>query len=244
MFNHPRSFWDDSYGISMSAHPAGKVVVFGFPKSGNVWLKSMLVDCLGLDPVEPLLDVGKPGVGITHRPFDSTIGNRPDFLHGVCIVRDPRDVVASYFRYSQTARFRSARPEFHHDDAEPFYFEWFLSRAAPAHRLLTHSERYARLGVPVVRYERLRRDPGDELRRLCLRWGVEVDGGAIGRAVDRNRIETLRRDGKVLEKVITADHFAGGGQIGGYADILPGNVVRDIESRFGRVLRRWGYLAD
>ena len=95
----------------------------------------------------------------------------------------------------------------------------------------------------MVRYERLRRDPAGELRRLCRRWGIQVDDVAIVRAVECNRIEKLRQDGKVLEKVITADHFAGGGQVGGYAGVLPDIVVRDIELRFGRVLRRWGYVA-
>jgi hypothetical protein len=241
IFNHPRSFWDESYGLPMSSHPAGKIVVFGFPKSGNVWLKSLIADYTGLPPVEPMYDVDKPGVGLTHRPFDRHVADRSDFLHGAVIVRDLRDVVASYYKYSLSDRFRSARPEVHFPDEVSFYFDWFLSRVAPAHRLLTHSDRYARLGVPVVRYEALRKDTVGELRRLVLRWGLTVDEAALQRAVDANQLEKLRTEGKNLEKRIAPEHFRRGA-VGGYREELPEIVVKDIERRFARVLRRWGYV--
>jgi hypothetical protein len=241
IFNPSRSFWDDSYGIQLDTHPAGKIIVFGLPKSGNVWLKSLLVDYFGLPPVEPLLDVGKPGVGITHRPFDANIGNRADFLHGVCIVRDLRDVVASFYAYTQTERFRSARPEFHYDDINSFYYDWFLSRSVPAHRILVHSEQYASLGVPIIRYEALRKSGVREIERLLMRWGLIPHIELIEKAVAANDIERLRKTGKLLEKVISAEHFRRG-EVGGYRASLPAEVIQDIEFRFGRVLRRWGYL--
>ena len=240
IFSRPGSFWDDSYGLALDSHPAGKVVVFGVPKSGNVWLKSLLVDYLGLPPVEPMMDIDKPGVGITHRPFDAHVGNRPDFLLGVCIVRDLRDVVASFFAYSQTQRFRSARPEFHYDDVQSFYYDWFLSRSVTAHRIHTHSEQYAALGVPVIRYEALRRDGAREFERLLLRWGISIDQDAIARTLAANDIDVLRKTGKSLEKVIAPEHFRRGA-VGGYHDTLTPDVVEDIERRFERLLRRWGY---
>ena len=240
IFNHPRSFWDDSYGLALNSHPAGKIVVFGLPKSGNVWLKSLLVDYFAMPPVEPMIDVGKPGIGLTHRPFDENVGNRPDFLHGVCIVRDPRDVIASFYKYTQTERFRSARPEFHFDDEFSFYYDWFLSRSVPAHKFLIHSEQYARLGVPILRYEALRATPERELERLLLRWGLPVAAERIASAVSDNDIEKLRITGKTLEKVIAPEHFRRGG-IGTFREELSPAIVRDIEQRFARVLQRWGY---
>ena len=241
IFNHPRSFWDDSYGIPLDSHPAGKIVVFGFPKSGNVWLKSLLVDYFGLPPIEPMYDVDKPGVGITHRPLDRHILERPDFLHGACIIRDLRDVVVSFYKYTLTHRFRSSRPEFHYDDIVSFYFDWFLSRSVASLKLLTHSERYARYGVPIVRYEKLRADTQGELKRLLNRWGLPVDEAKIQHAVDANQIEKLRKEGKALEKPIAAEHFRVGA-VGGYREELPDIVLKDIETRFAHVLRRWGYM--
>lgn len=241
IFNHPRSFWDESYGVRLDSHPAGKIVVFGIPKSGNIWLKSLLVGYFGLQPIEPMYETDKAGVGITHLPFDERIGNRADFLHGVCIIRDLRDVIASYFHYSQTARFRNARPEFHYDDVESFYYDWFLSRVAPAHKLMIHSEQYARLGVPILRYEKLRESPIRELDRLLLRWGFKPEQMRLEKAVTENDINKLRIDGKHLEKFIAPEHFRRGG-IGTYKEELPNSIINDIEIRFARVLRRWGYL--
>ena len=240
IFARPLSFWDDFYGIPITAHPAGKIIVFGVPKSGNVWLKSLLVDYFSLLPIEPMLDIGKPGIGITHRPFDATVGNREDFLRGVCIVRDPRDVVASYYKYSQTERFRSARPEFHYDDEISFYFDWFLSRSVPAHKFATHSEEYAELGVPIVRYESLRQAPDRELERLLLRWGFAPDLARVRSVVAANDINVLRTTGKILEKPIVPEHFRRGG-VGTYREELPEIVIKDIEMRFERLIRRWGY---
>jgi hypothetical protein len=241
IFNHPRSFWDESYGVQIDSHPAGKIVVFGIPKAGNIWLKSLLVDYFGLPPVEPMYDIAKPGIGLTHRPFDEDIGNRADFLHGACIIRDLRDVVASYFYYSKTDRFRNARPEFHYDDVESFYYDWFLSRVVPAHKLMIHSEQYARLGVPIIRYEKLRIATTQEIERLVLRWGLNLDRSRLEKAVAENDISKLRSEGKHLEKVIAPEHFRRGG-IGTYREELPNSIINDIEIRFARILRRWGYL--
>ena len=93
------------------------------------------------------------GVGMTHLPFCPAVADREDFLHGVCLVRDPRDALTSLYHASKTAQFRTARPEFHYEDWDEFYYEWYLSRFVPAFDMPAHSEEYARLGVPVVRFE-------------------------------------------------------------------------------------------
>jgi Sulfotransferase domain len=241
IFNHPRSFWSEGYGLALESYPAGKIVVFGFPKSGNVWINSLLIDYFGLPGIDPMLDVDKPGVGMTHRPFDGWIGNRPDFLHGVCIVRDARDVVASFYHYTKTQRFRSARPEYHYETVAEFYYDWFLSRAAPALKLDTVAEEYAELGVPIIRYEKLRADAEGELGRLLRRWGFDPDPERVRAAVAANDIDRLRVDGKMLDTWVAPEHFRRGG-VGTHVEELPAGIIRDIERRYERMLRRWGYL--
>lgn len=240
VFNPSEVYWNQSYGTALAAVPNGKIVVFGLPKSGNVWMKSLIADYFDLPGVEPVRDLEHRGVGICHWAFRDDFLRRADFLHAVCLVRDVRDVVASYFPYSQTPRFLAARPEFHYRDVDSFYYEWFLSRMVTTYRWSTHSAEYAAMGVPVVRYERLWTDPSGELERLIRRWGLEVDHARIQRVVDQNSLERLQQTGKHLDVSIPPDHFRKGGS-GSHRDELPPHIIDDINERFAEFLFRWGY---
>lgn len=240
VFNHELSYWYRAYGVRLADLRAAKIVIFGVPKSGNVWLQSLLCDALGLTPIDPMAQPDVSGVGMTHLPFCNAVAEREDFLHGACLVRDPRDVLASFYHYTKTPHFRTARPEFHYEDWNEFYFEWYLSRAVPAFDLASHSDKYARLGVPVVRFERLRADPARELGRLLKRWGIAADEMAITDAVRQNDISELRKSGKNLNIEVPASHFRSG-RSGGFKSDIPGDILVDFETRFGNLLSRWGY---
>jgi len=240
VFNHDLSYWYRAYGLQLRDVPRAKIVIFGIPKSGNVWLQSLLCDTLGLQPIDPVGQTDASGVGMTHLPFCAAVADREDFLHGVCLVRDPRDVLASYYHYMKTPYFRSARPEFHYEDWDEFYYDWYLSRAVPAFDLLAHSDTYARLGVPVVRYERLRIDPGREVLRLLKRWGLAADEEVVASAVKKNEISQLRKTGKSLNVEVPRSHFRSG-SVGNFKSEIPTEILRDFEHRFSSVLSRWGY---
>jgi hypothetical protein len=241
VFNHDLSYWYRAYGLQLYDVPRAKVVIFGIPKSGNVWLQSLLCDALALRPIDPVTQTDVSGVGMTHLPFCAAVADREDFVHGVCLVRDPRDVLASFYRYSKTTYFRTARPEFHYEDWDEFYYEWYLSRAVPAFDLLSHSDKYARLGVPVVRYERLRIDPAREVVRLLKRWGLPADEQAVASAAKENEISRLRVTGKSLNVQVPPSHF-GLGRIGNFKSEIPPEILLDFENRFSSLLSRWGYL--
>jgi len=240
VFNHDLSYWYRTYGVQLQDVPRAKIVIFGIPKSGNVWLQSLLCDALALRPIDPVAQTDASGVGMTHLPFCAAVADREDFLHGACLVRDPRDVLASFYHYMKTPYFRSARPEFHYEDWDEFYYDWYLSRALPAFDLVTHSEKYARLGVPVVRYERLRTGPAREIVRLLKRWGLTVDEQAVASAVKKNEISQLRRTGKSLNTEVPPSHFRSG-NIGNFKSEIPADILFDFENRFSSLLSRWGY---
>ncbi len=69
VFNAPRSFWTRSYGASIRKSNFSKVVVSGFPKSGNTWLMSLLADYLEIPTINPVNDRFKYGVGTYHFPI-------------------------------------------------------------------------------------------------------------------------------------------------------------------------------
>jgi hypothetical protein len=240
VFNSDRSYWNRSYGIKLSDVPAAKIVIFGVPKSGNTWLQALVCETLGLTPVHPINDTDLSGVGMTHLPFCSAVAEREDFLHGVCLVRDPRDVLSSFYRYSKTPHFRAAYRDFYYDEWDEFYYEWFLSRIVPAVDFPHHSAKYAQLGVPVLRYERLLANPTTEVIRLLRRWGMTADEEVIADVVRRNDIAELRKTGKKLHIEVPPTHF-GPGQAGSFKSEVPSEILADFEVRFGDLLARWGY---
>ena len=240
IFNDPQYGGDQSYGLGWDAHPNAKVVVFALPKSGNVWLMALLSDYFGVPSINIFNEPEKKGVGMTHFPFSDEIRSRDDIIHGVCLVRDIRDVISSFYHYSQTERFRSARRDFQYTDIHAFYYDWFLPIVVPQYRVHRNSAEYAQLCVPVIRYERLYDDPVSELRKLILRWGLRFDELRAKEVISMNSIERLKENGKALDVYVDKSHFRKGGY-GDYKQTLPQHIIDDISERFRELQRRWGY---
>ena len=222
--------------------PNGKILLVGLQKSGNTWLQSLLADTLDYPYLFSLEDMSGRGVLSTHIPFCDEIKYRHDFVHAVCIVRDLRDVVLSYFEYMNSVGYESEIPYALYRDIETFYYDWFLARLTPAHRFHTFTEEYAERGVPIVRYERLVKDTEGELVRLFGRWNEPVDSARIKAAVEANELARLKSAGKQMGRVTMHPSHFNKGQVGRYKEELPAPIIRDIEYRFGSVLTRWGYV--
>jgi hypothetical protein len=232
-----------SFGTPLSHHPAGKIVVFGLPKSGNVWVVSLLADYTGLPPCHPIQDEATSGVGMCHLPAPVLPACRLDFLHGIYLVRDFRDLVVSYFYNGMTAWFRDDLPNYHYDTLEEFYFEWFLPRVVPYHDVHNHDDGFMRYGLPILRYEKLYDDPIREFTRLVKRLGLPYNDERVMFTVEKNRFEALKRTGVKLDRTVPPTHFRKGGY-GGYRQELPRSVLRHINREFGNLLTRFGYELD
>lgn len=221
----------------------GKLVIFGIPKCGNAWLQSMLVKYFNVDVVIDAKDRHKRGILSIHDPFVEEMVYRTDFATGVCLIRDIRDVVVSYFHYARTNEFRRAMNRCHYEDIDSFYYEWFLSRCVPAHRLHTFADEYAERSIPLVRYERLQASPCNEMMRLLRRWGIEPDIEKIREIVALHQLENLKRSGLNLGYHVESSHFRKGGW-GNFLNELPKHILQDMNVRFSDYLQRWGYPVD
>ena len=233
-------FRNPSYGKSLDSRPDGKMIVFGLPKSGNVWLVAMLCQYLSAKAIDPVANVPATGIGMCHLPYSEEFAHRADFLHAAYLVRDLRDVIVSYFHHAKRQDFRANFPNFHYDTMEHFYFQWFLPRIAPFHRIETHAIEYARKGIPVVRYEDLCVDPVKEFQRLILRLGFDFDLDRVRHVVDGHKLETMKREQRVFDVEILPEHFRKGGW-GNFRDEMPSIVRKDVETRFANVIGQWGY---
>ena len=243
LFVDPQSSAYENFGPSFCEKRNGKAVIFGIPKCGNAWLQSMLVDYFESFPVLTSDEIDKKGVLSTHEPFCEEMMFRDDYVHGVCLIRDIRDIVVSYYYYAQTSQWKKAMTKFDYADFDSFYFEWFLSRAVPSHKIHSFAEEFAERSVPVLRYERLNSDTELELGRLIYRWGFSPDPVRVKNVVQRHQLKELKRSGLDLGYRVEPSHFRKGGW-GNFLSELPLNILEDMNYRFEAFLRRWGYPVD
>jgi hypothetical protein len=180
--------------------------VVSFPKSGRTWLHVMLAR-LARDPQAPfVLDV--PGVLFTHDDSDKPAQPlRADFERYaarkvVLLVRDPRDVLVSYFAH-RTRRDRTyagtlsafvREPGYGAERIVAFLAAWWAHRTVPR-------------GFLLVRYEDLHADPRKELERLARFVGLphgdaELEGAVAFGAFDR--MVALERAGAIDDKRLRA----------------------------------------
>lgn len=240
LFIPPNSINYGTFGQSFLDIGNGKIIIFGLPKAGNAWLQSMLVKYFDSAAILSVDDVEMQGILSIHDPFEKYMLYRSDFANGVCLIRDIRDVIVSYYRYGKTSEFRRVMTRFLYDDFDSFYYEWFLSRCVPSHRLHTFADEYAVRGVPILRYERLQANPVSELARLLARWGFSPDYERIKDVVNIHQLAKLQNKGLDLGYWVEPSHFRKGGW-GNFLDEMPLSILEDVNWRFEQFLRRWGY---
>ncbi len=243
VFHGKGKLCSDSFGKKIDRRGNSKVAIIGIPKSGNVWLRSLIADIMDMNVIHYLRDLDKPGVVSFHVKFSPRIYFRKDISCAVYLMRDIRDIIVSYYFYSQTDEYlQEMDPSCRFSDIDSFYYEYFLSKIITRYDWVNHPTKYIERGIPLVKYERLWDDPFRELERLFLRWGIEVAAENIERAIEKNTLANLQKTGRETSYRHTPQsHFRKGGY-GGYANVLPDKVIQDINYRFCDYLRRWGYV--
>jgi hypothetical protein len=180
--------------------------VVSFPKSGRTWLHVMLARLAHGARAPFVLDV--PGVLFTHDDADKPgLPLRTDFgryagRKVVLLVRDPRDVLVSYFAH-RTRRDRTyagtlsafvREPGYGAERIADFLAAWWRHRTVPRSFLL-------------VRYEDLHADPRKELERLARFAGLphgdaELEEAAAFGGFDR--MVEMERAGAIDDKRLRA----------------------------------------
>lgn len=243
--------------LARSIRPSD-VFIVTYPKSGTTWLTFLIANMLRRESGAPLdlqtcgryvpeingiynrcgslrdyAALPDPRVFVAHAPYT------PLFPKVVYMLRDPRDVLVSYYHHQRLTDpdFRDTLQDF---ATRRFHFPcpwdehvagWLLARRNP--RILP------------VRYEDMLLNAAEVLGRVVRFAGipcVEVD---LLRAVEASRFERMRsaeeRFGFTGAKGSQAERFVRRGKSGGWRDELDDSTVRKIEARFGPVMRRVGY---
>lgn len=232
---------------------ARDVLIASYPRSGNLWLRTMLYEAIVGEATFERVMAALPYVG-DHAPAPRLLnGGRllkthelhlPGCRRAIHLVRDPRDVVISYYSFLQ----RNRRVVVDQSDPAGSVFDRFVDafingRLAPHGTWQENARSWSaaaaagRCDVLLVRYEDLRAEPAAGLRRILEWLGVDAADGAVERAVagaDIERMRALTRNLDAGWDRRTGNQpgrftFVNSGRAGGWRSILTGAQA----ARFG-----------
>lgn len=232
------------------------IFLCAYPRSGSTWLRFLLFDALtGEEALFGGVNRSIPYVG-QHSETPSLLpeGGRliqshepyiRGFKKAVYIARDARSVVLSEYRfmrhlfwYQHTLdRFLD---EFIRGEVNPFgtwdahVKFWLDSPIARERKLL------------LIKFEDLREDTFETLKRIVSFLGVEPNGKAIEDAIRNNDIVHMRaKEERALEKarrnVDRRYSFIGEGSATGWSSALDEEQIFRLEQSMGASLKRLGY---
>ena len=251
----------DIAGRSVAVRPDDTFIV-SYPRSGNTWTRFLVANLLfpgepvSFANIERLIPDAEaqssrymkrlPGPRLikSHQYFDHRY---PKVLY---IVRDPRDVAASYYNFSRKYR--------HIEDNYPLerYIGDFVHGRLSSAPWGTWGENVgtwmaARNGRPtflLVRYEDLIANTAAELEKVASFFGVDASPGRLHQAVENSSADQLRELEKkeggewVTTKNKRSDiPFIGSAVAGKWKSVLPEAAVVEIESAWGHIMAQLGY---
>jgi len=225
------------------------VFVCGYPKSGNTWFQHMTAAVVyGADiehSPDTLLNDLVPDVH--YRKFYRRYGEksffkshdlpRPQYRNVVYLLRDGRDAMVSYFHHLSAI-----------SGPVDFYEMVKTGRGLPGK---WHEHVEAFLANPhgarmiVIRYEELKRDPLEQLRRFCEFSGIERSEAVLARAVEKTTFDKMRlkeqKTGWETPGWPKDKPFIRRGAVGSFVDEMPANVLKAFMEDARRTLSAHGY---
>jgi hypothetical protein len=239
------------------------VWLVSYPKSGNTWTRFLVanllcgenesVDFTNIERRVPdiykfnnaqLAAVPSPRTLKSHEYFD------PRYRKVILIVRDPRDVLVSYYHHH--IKFGRIPPDYSllqfAQDFVAGRVDTFGSWAENTGSWLGAREHDAE-ALLLLRYEDMLQDPLAALRRIVAFLGMDADPARLERVVEASSAERMRElekkqsgNWKATRNTRQDKLFVRAAKSGGWQQELPAEAVAMIESRWGTLMRRLGYL--
>jgi hypothetical protein len=232
-----------------------------FPRSGNTWTRFLVCNLIYPDDpvtfaelesrIPEIYDVTdrtlrafpRPRIIKSHESFD------PRYKKILYVVRDPRDVLLSYYEFQLKRRvitedcsLENFVPRFIESELEPKTGSW------RDHVVSWTATRGGQKNFLFLRYEDMLANPQDAAKKIASFLGLDSNPERISRAVALSSADRMRD----LEKQQSAQWketkntrqdkpFVRTAISGGWKSALPEHCVAEIESAWGDVMRSVGY---
>jgi hypothetical protein len=251
----------DIAGRNFAVYPDDTFVV-SYPRSGNTWTRFLIANLVHSDKDVSFTNIEKlipdtssqsnralkatirPRIIKTHEYFDHRY---PKIIY---IVRDPRDVVLSYYDFQ--------RKYMQIDDGYPLeqYVDDFVTGKLISIGWGTWGENVAswmytrgkRDNFLLLRYEDMIRDTTGELARIAHFLRIDPSADRLQRTIDLSSADRMRALEKQEEDkwVATKNRrkdipFVRVAKSGGWRTALPANSVKQIETAWGDLMTTLGY---
>lgn len=232
-----------------------------FPRSGNTWTRFLVCNLINPDDpvnfaqlesrIPEIYDVTdralrafpRPRIIKSHESFD------PRYKKTIYIVRDPRDVLISYYEFQLKRRVITEEcsleefvPRFMESEFEPKTGSW------RDHVLSWIATRGGQSNFLLLRYEDMLANTQQESTKIASFLGLDPNPERIERAVALSSVDRMRAlekeqsgQWKETKKTRQDKPFVGKAAAGGWKSALPEHCVAQIETAWGDVMRSVGY---
>jgi len=178
------------------------VFIVSYPRSGNTWMRFLLgamiydqdVDFENMEAFVPdiyrctnrfMESLERPRYIKSHEPFDKR------YPKAIYLVRDPRDVAISYFRWLQKFRkieksFDGFIEDFVQDKTR--YGGWGTN----VNSWVTNADRVSK-GLLIVRYEDLLLDTANKLQEIAAFLGFDIPKDRLDFIVNQNKFDKMKQ---------------------------------------------------
>jgi hypothetical protein len=233
-----------------------------YPRSGNTWTRFLIANLLhekepatfaNIERLVPDAEA-QSSRALKRTPRPRFIKSHEYFDHRyqrvIYIVRDPRDVVLSYYNFERKYR--------HIDDLYPLkkYVENFVNGRLSSADWGSWGQNVgtwlsARGRDPnflLLRYEDMVQNPAQELTRIATFLGIEAGSERLSLVLERSSAQRMREleQKQSQQWVSTKDHrkdipFVGSASAGGWELKLPDDSVARIESAWASLMQFLDY---
>ena len=254
----------DNYYWQTALFRERDIFVCSYPRSGNHFIRflilsaycyqesgnfpsdfSSMVGIPDLHRREVHLASTEPRIIKTHFPYD------PRYRHIIHLVRDPRDVLTSYYHLMRQAQYPVAFlvPMQHRPNFDEFV-SLMLENAVWPCSLIHHQESFAAAHTSQnylrVRYEDLIRRDRDAVARVLHFVGLRLKESIIDDLMDHvsfSNMQRLHRPDSAAQGGVfpDRDRMLRRGKIGSHRDEVPLESIRRMEQAFAPVLDALGY---